>query len=79
MLATGSRVRRLDLPGSGLAGIHYVRTITDADSIRAELAPGKKLVIVGAGYIGLEIASVAISLGIDVTVLEAVEIGRAHV
>ncbi len=73
MLATGSRVRRLDLPGSGLAGIHYVRTITDADSIRAELAPGKKLVIVGAGYIGLEIASVATSLGVDVTVLEAVD------
>ena len=73
MLATGSRVRRLDLPGSGLAGIHYVRTIADADSIRADLAPGKKLVIVGAGYIGLEIASVATSLGVDVTVLEAVD------
>jgi 3-phenylpropionate/trans-cinnamate dioxygenase ferredoxin reductase subunit len=73
MLATGSRVRRLDLPGSGLGGIHYVRTIADADSIRAELAPDKKLVMVGAGYIGLEIASVATSLGVDVTVLEAVD------
>ncbi len=73
MLATGSRVRRLDTPGSGLAGIHYVRTIADADAIRAELKPGKKLVTVGAGYVGLEIASIAATLGVDVTVLEAVD------
>ena len=73
MLATGSRVRRLDVPGSGLAGIHYLRTIADADTIRAELKPGKKLVTVGAGYIGLEIASIAATLGVDVTVLEAVD------
>ncbi len=73
MLATGSRVRRLDAPGSGLAGIHYVRTIADADSIRAKLEPDKKLVTVGAGYIGLEIASIAATLGVDVTVLEAVD------
>ncbi len=79
MLATGSRVRRLDLPGSSLDGIHYLRTIADADSIRAELARGKRLVIVGAGYIGLEVASIARGLGADVTVLEAAERVMARV
>jgi 3-phenylpropionate/trans-cinnamate dioxygenase ferredoxin reductase subunit len=79
ILATGSRVRHLTLPGSGLAGIHYVRTIADADSIRAKLEPGKKLVTVGAGYIGLEVASVAVALGVDVTVLEAVDRVMARV
>jgi 3-phenylpropionate/trans-cinnamate dioxygenase ferredoxin reductase subunit len=71
MLSTGSRVRRLDIPGADLAGIHYLRTLADADAIRAELAPGRKIVTVGAGYIGLEIASIATTLGLDVTVLEA--------
>lgn len=73
MLATGSRVLRLDIPGSELDGIHYVRTIADADAIRAELLPGKRLVIVGAGYIGLEVASIAAGLGVGVTVLEAAD------
>ena len=71
MLATGSRVRRLDVPGSELAGVHYLRTLADADAIRAELVPGRKLVTVGGGYIGLEIASIASTLGLEVTVLEA--------
>jgi 3-phenylpropionate/trans-cinnamate dioxygenase ferredoxin reductase subunit len=71
MLSTGSRVRRLEIPGSGLAGIYYLRTLKDADAIRAELVPGRKLVTVGAGYIGLEVASIAATLGLEVTVLEA--------
>ncbi len=79
MLATGSRVRRVDLPGSDLAGIHYVRTIADADAIRAKLEPDKKLVTVGAGYIGLEIASIAATLGVDVTVLETADRVMARV
>ena len=73
LLATGSRPRRLTVPGADLRGIHYVRTIDDVDRIRAELKPGAKLVIVGAGYIGLEIAAVMAELGFDVTVLEAAE------
>jgi 3-phenylpropionate/trans-cinnamate dioxygenase ferredoxin reductase subunit len=71
LLATGSRPRRMVVPGADLPGIHYVRTIDDVDAIRAELAPGARLVIVGAGYIGLEIAAVTVELGFDVTVLEA--------
>lgn len=73
LLATGSRPRLLDIPGSGLAGIHYLRTIADVDAIRAEFAPGKKLVIVGGGYIGLEVASVGIAAGLEVHVLEMEE------
>jgi len=70
ILATGSRVRRIDAPGGDLDGVHYLRTIADVDRIRADLAPGKRAVIVGAGYIGLEVAAVCRTLGLDVTVLE---------
>ncbi len=70
VLATGSHVRRLPLPGVELPGVHYLRTIADVDAIRTELEPGKRLVIVGGGYIGLEVAAVAIKAGLDVTVLE---------
>jgi 3-phenylpropionate/trans-cinnamate dioxygenase ferredoxin reductase component len=70
ILATGSRVRRLDAEGSELEGILYLRTIGDVDAIRARLAPGKRMVIVGAGYIGLEVAAVCRQRGLDVTVLE---------
>ena len=71
MLATGSKVRRLKVPGSDLDGIHYVRTLADVDEILPKLKTAKRLVIIGAGYIGLEVAAVSISSGLDVTVLEA--------
>ena len=51
--------------------MHYVRTIADVDRLRAELAPGRRLVVIGGGYIGLEIAAVAVKLGAQVTLLEA--------
>ncbi len=73
LLATGSRPRLLNIPGTDLAGIYYLRTIADVDAIRAQFAPGKKLVIVGGGYIGLEVASVAITAGLEVHVLEMEE------
>jgi 3-phenylpropionate/trans-cinnamate dioxygenase ferredoxin reductase subunit len=73
LLATGSRVRRLELPGSDLEGVHYLRTIADVDAIVAEFAAGRRLVIIGAGYIGLEVAAVATEAGLAVTVLEAGE------
>jgi 3-phenylpropionate/trans-cinnamate dioxygenase ferredoxin reductase subunit len=73
VLATGSRPRRLAIPGADLRGVHHVRTIDDVDAIRADLRPGARLVIIGAGYIGLEIASVLVELGYAVTVLEAAE------
>lgn len=69
-LATGSRVRRTGLPGDDLDGVHYVRTIADIDAVADSFRPGAKLVIVGAGYIGLETAAVAAQKGLDVTVLE---------
>lgn len=73
VIATGSRVLRLQAPGADLPGIHYLRTIDDVDGIRAHFAPGARLVVVGAGYIGLEVAAVAAAAGLDVTVLEMAE------
>ncbi len=73
IIATGSRVRRLSLPGSDLAGIHYLRDIADVLAIRDELKAGTQLAIVGAGYIGLEVAAVARKLGAIVTVIEAMD------
>jgi 3-phenylpropionate/trans-cinnamate dioxygenase ferredoxin reductase component len=73
LLATGSRPRRLAVPGAGLAGVHYLRTVADADRIRAECSAGRRLVVVGGGYIGLEVAATAHELGVEVTVLEMAE------
>lgn len=70
LIATGGRPRKLRMPGSDLSGIHYLRTIADVDAIRGDFAPGKKLVIVGGGYIGLEVASVAVKYELEVHVLE---------
>ena len=73
LLATGSRVRKLDVPGAGLPGVHHVRTIADIDALNAQLMPGARVVVVGGGYIGLEMAAVATQRGFKVTVLEAAE------
>jgi 3-phenylpropionate/trans-cinnamate dioxygenase ferredoxin reductase subunit len=70
IIATGSRVRRLPGDQSFPQGVHYLRGIRDVESIRASLRPGCRLVIVGAGYIGLEVAAVARTQGADVTVVE---------
>ena len=70
ILALGSRVRRIDAAGSDLAGIHYLRSIDDVERIRTDMAAGRRVLIVGAGYIGLEVAAVARQLGHPVTVLE---------
>ncbi len=70
LLATGTRPRPITVPGSNLGGVHYLRTITDANDIRADMMPGRRLVIVGGGYIGLEVAATARELGLEVTVLE---------
>ena len=70
VFATGARPRLLDLPGADLDGIHYLRTIADVTGIRSQLTERARLVIIGAGYIGLEVAAVASQLGADVTVIE---------
>ena len=71
VLATGGRPRMLTVPGADLPGIHVVRGIQDVDRIREHFAAGKRLVIVGGGYIGLEVAAVATKAGLAVTVLES--------
>jgi 3-phenylpropionate/trans-cinnamate dioxygenase ferredoxin reductase subunit len=73
VLALGSRVRKLSIDGADLDGVHYLRSIADVDAIRAELGERKKAVIIGAGYIGLEVAAVLRQLGVDVTVIEMAE------
>lgn len=73
LLATGSRPRRLPIPGTDLAGVHYLRTAAEADRIRADCTRGGRLLIVGGGYIGLEVAATARELGMEVTVLEMAE------
>ena len=73
VVATGVRARRL--PGTeGVAGVHALRTLEDALALRERLLPGRRLVIVGAGFIGAEVAAVATKLGVDVTMLEAAEV-----
>ena len=73
------RVRRIDAAGAELGGIFYLRSIADADLVSWQLQPSRRLVIVGAGYIGLEVAAVARSRGVEVTVLEAAERVMARV
>lgn len=71
ILATGSSARRIDLPGGGLGGIFTLRTCGDADALRAALVPGARLVVIGAGYLGLEVAASARKLGHPVSVIES--------
>jgi 3-phenylpropionate/trans-cinnamate dioxygenase ferredoxin reductase subunit len=70
VLALGSRVRRLPVDGETLDGVHYLRNIADVEAIRGDFDKGRRLVIIGAGYIGLEVAAVARQAGLDVTVVE---------
>jgi 3-phenylpropionate/trans-cinnamate dioxygenase ferredoxin reductase component len=78
VLATGARQRRLDVPGVDLPGVFALRDIADATAIRERLGPGRKVVIIGAGFIGLEIAATATSLKADVAIVEiARPMGRA--
>jgi len=63
ILALGSRARKLDLPGIGLAGILELRSAADADQLKAAIGPGRRVAIIGGGYIGLEAAASARALG----------------
>lgn len=71
ILATGARRRELAVPGAGLPGIHYLRTRSDAEMLRQRLADVRSVLVIGAGFIGLEFAAVASGLGIGCTVVEA--------
>ncbi len=71
VLTTGSVPRRLPAAmGGDLEGVYTVRTLADIDAMRAEFAPGRRLVVIGGGYIGLEAAAVGRKLGLDVSVVE---------
>ncbi|MBU8821706.1 NAD(P)/FAD-dependent oxidoreductase [Mycolicibacterium goodii] len=92
LFATGGRPRRLPVPGPRPDLVHHLRTLDDAARLHEALTPGCRLGIIGAGFIGLEIAATAVGLGSSVTVLEAAavplgavlgprigtEIGRLH-
>jgi 3-phenylpropionate/trans-cinnamate dioxygenase ferredoxin reductase subunit len=71
IIATGARPRWLDLPGAELAGVQALRTAADAEMLKAALGPGKRLAVVGGGYIGLEAAASARALGAEAAVFEA--------
>jgi NADPH-dependent 2,4-dienoyl-CoA reductase/sulfur reductase-like enzyme len=58
IVATGARVRTLDLPGSDLAGVHYLRTLEDSKRIRRDMESAKQAVVIGGGFIGMEVTSV---------------------
>ncbi|MDB6105333.1 MAG: Aa [Gammaproteobacteria bacterium] len=70
LLTTGASARKLALESHDGADIHYLRTFADALKIRAELSPGKRILVIGGGFIGLEIAASARTVGADVTVVE---------
>ena len=73
LLATGSRPRRLDLPGASLEGVVTYRTVADADRLRAELESRPEVVVVGGGFLGSELAAAARLQGCRVTILESQE------
>lgn len=70
ILALGARARRIPLPGLDLNGVLELRTAADADQLKAALGPGKRLAVVGGGYIGLEAAASARGLGAEATIIE---------
>ena len=79
VLATGSAPRRLTIPGADLDGVFSLRTIEDSQAIRAVLVPGRRIVFIGGGWIGLEVAAAAREAGADVTVLEALDLPLVRV
>jgi 3-phenylpropionate/trans-cinnamate dioxygenase ferredoxin reductase subunit len=79
LIATGARVRRIAVPGSDKGGVLYLRTLDDALALRQRLVPGARVVVIGGGFIGLEVAASARTMGCEVTVLESADrlMGRA--
>jgi 3-phenylpropionate/trans-cinnamate dioxygenase ferredoxin reductase subunit len=70
VIATGAEPRRLTIPGGDLSGLHYLRDFADADALKQVLRAGGRLVVIGAGWIGMEVAAAARQYGLDVTVVE---------
>ncbi|MDT5176994.1 MAG: 3-phenylpropionate/trans-cinnamate dioxygenase ferredoxin reductase component [Mycobacterium sp.] len=74
LLATGSSSRRPTIPGGDADGVHYLRTVDDADALLTSLTEGAKLAVVGAGWIGLEVTASARQRGVEVTVVETADL-----
>ena len=70
ILATGARARALPIPGADLSGVLALRTAADAEALKGHLGPGKRLAVVGGGYVGLEAAASTIALGGHATIIE---------
>jgi 3-phenylpropionate/trans-cinnamate dioxygenase ferredoxin reductase subunit len=74
LLATGAEPRRLPVPGADLEGVHLLRTVEDSDGIRSLFDAGGRLVVIGGGWIGCEVAASARQKGMDVTLIEPLEL-----
>jgi 3-phenylpropionate/trans-cinnamate dioxygenase ferredoxin reductase subunit len=74
LLATGAEPKRLPVPGADLDGVHVLRTVEDSDALRAVLDAGGRLVVVGAGWIGCEVAASARQRGMEVTLIESLSV-----
>lgn len=74
LLATGSSPRRLTLPGADAERVHYLRKLPDSDAIKATIGSSERLLVVGGGWIGLEITAAAREAGVEVTVVESQEL-----
>jgi 3-phenylpropionate/trans-cinnamate dioxygenase ferredoxin reductase subunit len=70
LLATGTSPRRLSTPGAALSGVHYLRQLVDADALRQVLTASRRVVVIGAGWIGSEVAASARQLGAEVTMID---------
>jgi 3-phenylpropionate/trans-cinnamate dioxygenase ferredoxin reductase component len=79
LLATGAQPRRLDVPGSDLEGIQYLRTFADADAIRERVKDGVRVAVVGAGWIGSEVAASARGLGAEVTLIDPLPLPNVRI
>ena len=73
VIATGSRARELEIEGTQLGNVYYLRTIDDVEKIKEQMSVCQNLSIIGAGYIGLEVAAVANELGMNVSIFEVAE------
>jgi 3-phenylpropionate/trans-cinnamate dioxygenase ferredoxin reductase component len=74
LLATGAAVRRLPVEGAELDGVHYLRSVGDSEALRERLQPGSRITVVGAGWIGAEVAASARQRGAEVTLIDPQEV-----
>jgi 3-phenylpropionate/trans-cinnamate dioxygenase ferredoxin reductase subunit len=74
LLTTGASPRELQVPGADARGVHYLRTLDESEVLRATLASVSRLVVIGAGWIGLEVTAAARLVGVEVTVVETAEL-----